>query len=184
MNLNSYFIRQVATTDFFNYTLAYRTYGLVADENIKNFVKNFRCHMGGKNTSQTFKRAVGNALRMCTEYLNGGLGFEGIDLSLFVSNVSDSTELPVISDESSEDEVDSDVLNEPCAVCGSSGNEDDCLLCDSCDLAMHYNCAGLSCIPAGDWSCPWCVKKTAITTERVFFRLQFESFIKCFYSSY
>ncbi len=130
--------------------------------------------MGGKRTTQTFKRAVGNALKICPEYLNGAPEFEGIDLSLFLSSVADMTRLPVLSDESSDDEVDSDVMNVPCAVCCSSGNEHDCLLCDSCDMAMHYNCVGLSSIPAGNWSCPWCVEKTAITTERVYFPLQFE----------
>jgi hypothetical protein len=123
--------------------------------------------MGGKATSQTFKRAVGSALKLCPEYLNGALDFEGIDLSLFLNSVPEMTRLPVLSDESSEDEIDSDVMNEPCAVCCSSGNVDDCLLCDTCDMAMHYNCVGLSCIPAGDWSCPWCVKKTAPATKEV-----------------
>jgi hypothetical protein len=36
---------------------------------------------------------------------------------------------------------------------------------------MHYTCVGLSCIPAGDWSCPWCVKKATPTTKEVPFPL-------------
>jgi hypothetical protein len=151
-----------------------RTYGLVAEKNIKNFAGNFRFHMGGKKTSQTFKRAVGNALKMCPEYLNAAQEFEGIDLSMFLNSVRDMTMLPVVSDESSEDEVDSDIMDAPCAVCCSSGNEDYCLLCDSCDTAMHYNCVGLSSIPVGDWSCPWCVKKTTITSKLVSIPLPFK----------
>jgi NuA3 HAT complex component NTO1 len=75
----------------------------------------------------------------------------------------------MILSDGDDSDIDSDVMNEPCAVCCSSGNEDDCLLCDTCDMAMHYNCVGLSCIPAGDWSCPWCVKKTAPGTKEVLF---------------
>ncbi len=75
--------------------------------------------------------------------------------------------VPTGMDCSSEDEVDSDVMNVPCAVCCSSGNEDDCLLCDTCDMAVHYNCVGLSCIPDGDWSCPWCVEKAALVSSEV-----------------
>ncbi len=154
--------------------ILYRTYGLVASQNIKNFAKNFRCHMGSKRTSQTFKRAVGNALKICPEYLNGEQEFEGIDLSMFLNSCPEITRPPDLSDVSSDDSegIDSDIMNEPCAVCGSSGNYEDCLLCDTCDMALHYNCVGLSCIPAGDWSCPWCEKKTAITTKLVLFSLQ------------
>ena len=75
---------------------------------------------------------------------------------------------------SSDDDVDSDVLNEPCVVCCSSANEDDCLLCDTCDMAVHFNCVGLRCIPDGDWSCPWCVKKSAPTTKEVRYDLSLE----------
>jgi hypothetical protein len=63
--------------------------------------------------------------------------------------------------------IEDKVMKEPCAVCCLSGDEDDCLLCDSCDMAMHYNCVGLSSIPAGDWSCPWCLKKTVVASSEV-----------------
>ena len=62
---------------------------------------------------------------------------------------------------------DSDVMQEPCTVCGSSDNAADCLLCDSCDLAVHFACIGLSGVPDGDWSCPWCTKGTTIATKAV-----------------
>lgn len=47
---------------------------------------------------------------------------------------------------------------EDCGVCGGSdspvGNE--ILLCDGCDLGVHLECYGLSCIPSGDWFCEVC----------------------------
>ena len=72
--------------------------------------------------------------------------------------------------EKSDDEIDSDVAEQPCAVCGSPDDFDSCLLCDSCDIALHYNCVGLPCIPAGDWSCPWCVNQTVPTSKEVFIK--------------
>ena len=59
----------------------------------------------------------------------------------------------------------SDVLTEPCAVCCSPGNKDECVLCDTCDKAMHIHCVGISSIPAGEWSCPWCLKRAAVVTR-------------------
>ena len=31
------------------------------------------------------------------------------------------------------------------------------LCCDTCSLAYHKQCVGLSKLPDGDWSCPTCV---------------------------
>ena len=72
-------------------------------------------------------------------------------------------------DQSSNDSdgVDSDVLDQPCAVCGSSDADDSCLLCDTCDLAVHFGCIGLHSVPQGDWSCPWCVKQTVPSSKEV-----------------
>ena len=104
------------------------------------------------------------------------MDLKGLDVSVFLNSVPDMSMLPVLSEESSDDDVDSDVLNEPCVVCCSSANEDDCLLCDTCDMAVHFNCVGLRCIPDGDWSCPWCVKKSAPTTKEVLYDLSLELF--------
>jgi hypothetical protein len=71
------------------------------------------------------------------------------------------------SDDSGDDEVDSDVLDQPCIVCSSPEGAENCLLCDKCDLAIHYGCIGLSCVPSGDWCCPWCVKKTKPSSKEV-----------------
>jgi hypothetical protein len=73
---------------------------------------------------------------------------------------------------SHDNKVNVDVVNEPCAVCCSLGNEDDCLLCGTCDMAMHYICVGLSTIPAWNWSCPWCEKKANPTSKEVLHRCQ------------
>lgn len=43
-----------------------------------------------------------------------------------------------------------------CSVCGSGGDEARLLMCDSCDGATHTLCAGLDCVPAGDWHCAEC----------------------------
>lgn len=47
---------------------------------------------------------------------------------------------------------------EDCGVCGGSdspvGNE--ILLCDGCDVGVHLECHGLSCVPIGDWYCEVC----------------------------
>ena len=69
--------------------------------------------------------------------------------------------------ESSDDGVDSDVINQPCIVCNSPDDIDSCLLCDQCDLAVHYACVGLDKVPTGDWLCPWCVKKTVPSSKEV-----------------
>jgi hypothetical protein len=71
---------------------------------------------------------------------------------------------------SSDDGVSFNVMNEPCVVCCLPGNEDECLLCDTCHIAMHNNCVGLSCIPVGDRSCPWCDKTASPTSKEVLFR--------------
>ena len=59
------------------------------------------------------------------------------------------------------------IILQPCAVCGSADDVDSCLLCDACDLAVHYSCLGLQIIPEGDWSCPWCVKGSVLSSEQV-----------------
>jgi hypothetical protein len=69
---------------------------------------------------------------------------------------------------SNEDELDSGVMDKPCAMCCSTGNKDDCLLCSTCNKAMHYSCVDLSSFPAGDdWACPLCVKNTAVASLKV-----------------
>jgi len=43
-----------------------------------------------------------------------------------------------------------------CIICGDMGM---LLCCDVCPLSYHADCAGLSKIPQGFWSCPQCVAK-------------------------
>jgi hypothetical protein len=77
------------------------------------------------------------------------------------------------SEDSSDDEVDSNVLDQPCIVCSSLEGAEKCLVCDKSNLAIHYCCIGLSCVPSGDWCCPWCVKKTKPSIKEVKFLRNF-----------
>jgi hypothetical protein len=64
-------------------------------------------------------------------------------------------------------------LDEPCAVCRSDEDEENCLLCDRCDLCMHTYCVGLCYVPDGTWNCPWCDKSYTFDSQEVrsiFFR--------------
>ena len=71
------------------------------------------------------------------------------------------------SEDSSDDGMGSDVIDQPCAVCGSPDDVASCLLCDSCDIAVHFRCVRLDSVPAGDWSCPWCWQKTVPSSKEV-----------------
>ena len=83
------------------------------------------------------------------------------------STAPDSENVLSSSEGSDDDGADSEVLNQPCLVCGSLDDADSCLLCDRCDLATHYACVGLSSVPSGDWLCPWCQKNTKPTNREV-----------------
>ena len=138
------------------------SFGWVTKNKLEHFAPNFNAHKGGHNNSQSFKRAVGRALLRCPEYLDGSLSVSE-DFSECVEN------LRRLQANSISDDCDSDVIDQPCAVCGSPDDVDSCLLCDNCDLAMHYGCVGLSCVPPGDWSCPWCIKKIVLSSKEVLF---------------
>lgn len=71
---------------------------------------------------------------------------------------------------SNDEGVNSDVMNDPCVVCCLPGNEEHCLLCDTCGMTMHHNCVRLNSVPEGGWSCPWCEKKAALTSKEVLLR--------------
>lgn len=63
---------------------------------------------------------------------------------------------------SSTDEPNVDAI--VCSVCDEGDKEDELLLCDGCQKAMHASCIGLHGVPHGDWFCKKCQKqgKTAI----------------------
>jgi len=57
------------------------------------------------------------------------------------------------------------VLEAPCVICKANEDEENSLLCDSCDMCMHLYCISLACIPDGQWICPWCARSQAIDTH-------------------
>lgn len=60
------------------------------------------------------------------------------------------------ADESDENEGDDEV----CVVCSKPDSKppNEILFCDSCDLAVHQKCSGVSKIPKGDWLCKNCAQ--------------------------
>ncbi|KAI9675326.1 MAG: hypothetical protein M1817_001229 [Caeruleum heppii] len=55
-----------------------------------------------------------------------------------------------------EDLGDEEAEGEPCPICHESDNEEELLLCDSCDANYHTYCIGLDSVPEGDWFCSRC----------------------------
>ena len=53
-----------------------------------------------------------------------------------------------------QNDEDEDQHDDVCDRCGIGGM---LLCCDTCTLAYHTKCVGLSKLPEGDWSCPTCV---------------------------
>ncbi|KAK0660728.1 PHD and RING finger domain-containing protein [Lasiodiplodia hormozganensis] len=65
--------------------------------------------------------------------------------------------------------VDEDLLEpsfEPCMVCDDFGDQEQLMLCDSCDRPCHVFCAGLDEVPAGDWYCQHCMENPFALGER------------------
>jgi hypothetical protein len=58
-------------------------------------------------------------------------------------------------------------FDQPCLVCESNDQEDMALLCDNCDMCMHFFCIGLKSVPCGAWICPWCEQAVPVQTEEV-----------------
>ena len=56
------------------------------------------------------------------------------------------------------------VYEAACGLCGSSGREDESLLCDDCDGAFHMHCLSppLSSVPEGEWFCDGCARRRAV----------------------
>ncbi|GAA6012361.1 hypothetical protein JCM10207_007057 [Rhodosporidiobolus poonsookiae] len=56
-----------------------------------------------------------------------------------------------------------------CEVCDEKGDDDDMLFCDSCDRGWHRQCLDppLTSIPRGKWTCPTCVRGSALAAPQV-----------------
>ncbi|EKG12110.1 Zinc finger PHD-type protein [Macrophomina phaseolina MS6] len=91
----------------------------------------------------------------CTEVLNTNLFTTGRVFSSYgVEDKQQVAELDPITlgDDLLEPPVD------PCMVCEDFGDEDQLMLCDSCDKLCHVFCAGLDEVPAGEWYCQHCME--------------------------
>ena len=74
-----------------------------------------------------------------------------------------------------------DEHQDTCWSCSLGGT---LLCCDTCTLSYHMRCAGLKNIPKGVWSCPVCVKDSALqkATHALYGRV--ENPIRYFCQSY
>ena len=61
------------------------------------------------------------------------------------------------------------LLESPCVICRANEDEENSLLCDCCDMCVHSYCISLSCIPDGQWICPWCTRSQTIESRQVFY---------------
>ena len=50
-------------------------------------------------------------------------------------------------------ELEDELANQQCEICGRVGNEQQILLCDHCSKAFHVDCIGLVDIPIDSWFC-------------------------------
>lgn len=73
-----------------------------------------------------------------------------------LKNADESDEGAVESDEDEGDDEDDEV----CAICFKPDSKppNEILFCDSCDIAIHQKCCGVSKIPKGDWLCKACTQ--------------------------
>jgi hypothetical protein len=63
-------------------------------------------------------------------------------------------------------EDDDESVDQACLVCGRRDREDQLLLCDGCEAAAHFDCAGLPRVPHGDWFCRDCRQEALRGTGR------------------
>ena len=66
------------------------------------------------------------------------------------------------------------ILDEPCTICRSDEDEENCLICDGCNLCMHSYCIALDAIPEGCWYCPWCSSNQTVDSKEVWSIFDFE----------
>lgn len=55
-----------------------------------------------------------------------------------------------------EEQEQEELIDRPCPICGTQDDEDQLLLCDSCDAPYHTYCVNLDNVPEGHWFCMEC----------------------------
>jgi hypothetical protein len=130
------------------------TYSWVKEEDIQDFIQLFDIHANQK--CQNFKRRKIDLDKKIKLALNAIPDFRPKG---WLSDSDFVPELPV-----------HDVITpeEPCVVCNSLDDEDKCLICDNCNMCLHYFCIGLAAIPDGAWICPWCAQGHILKSIEVF----------------
>ena len=82
-------------------------------------------------------------------------------------SMSESDGQSLVVDEKIQNFFDAEVLDTPCIICRSCADDENCLLCDGCELCMHTYCIDLSAISDGTWLCPWCTKNLPFKSQEV-----------------
>jgi hypothetical protein len=144
------------------------SFGWVLFRHLKEFSTHFHAHKGGRCAPKSFKCAVARALSKCPEYIQGTLLLDHDEMSTYFPEgyrPSQSSSEQQAS-EGEDGDNDSDFEDKPCTICESPDDAESCLLCDTCDLAMHYTCIGLTCVPSGKWRCPWCTMKKVPSSKQ------------------
>lgn len=72
-----------------------------------------------------------------------------------------------VSDKDPNREFEIPNLNTMCEMCSNGEDEDQLLLCDSCDRGYHMYCIGLAHIPEIEyWYCTYCFRKQPKTIQQ------------------
>jgi hypothetical protein len=144
------------------------SFELVLFRHLKQFSSHFHAHKGGCCAPKSFKSALARALSRCPDYIQGTLLLDHDEVSVYFPEgyrPSQSSSEQQASEGEDEDN-DSDFEDKPCTICESPDNAESCLLCDTCDLAMHYTFIGLTCVPSGKWCCPWRTRKKVPSSKQ------------------
>lgn len=76
--------------------------------------------------------------------------------------VADRVQIADIDPSMFTEDLEEELDNQPCPLCGEDDNEDHLLACDGCAVDFHTYCVDMDEIPIGHWFCETCATQRAV----------------------